>query len=78
MKLLCKIGLHRYQETHRSWRTLALAHLSPLAGSRHVCERCGKVFDDLPYGRMVDSDGRTVNSAEELETTSPGNPDAKT
>ena len=67
MKILCWIGIHKWEVTHHSWRTIALAHISRLCGCRAKCARCQKVFDDLPYGRMVHPITKAVvNSSEEL------------
>lgn len=65
MKLLCLLR-HKWRETHRSYRALYMSQFHPMAGSRFECDRCGKVWDDLPYGVMKDSDGRVVNGPEEL------------
>ncbi len=66
-RLLCYFGWHNWFITQSSWRGLALAHLHTLAGNRAICQRCSKIWDDLPYGRMVHPVTKEiVNTPEEL------------
>lgn len=47
-RLRCALGLHDRRITHvEEDRRSAMAHLSPFAGCRSECVRCGDVWDHL-------------------------------
>lgn len=67
MNWRCLFG-HKWVFLAWSFKTIALGHLSPMAGTRAKCERCGKLHDDLPYGRMRSvTTGKIVNGPDELD-----------
>lgn len=54
MRVICWIIGHDWKVTMLSRsKHLALVHLHPLAGCQAKCQRCNKMWDDLP------NDGRT-------------------
>jgi hypothetical protein len=46
--LLCRVGCHAWEIDALSSRAIWLANLSPLAGTRAHCKRCGAQWDDIP------------------------------
>lgn len=47
-RVLCWLGVHDWEITAWSSRTIWLCHLSRLAGCRAACRWCGKEWDDIP------------------------------
>lgn len=54
-KIICFIIGHEWRITHRdSGKQAALAHLDSMAGTRAICKRCCKIWDDLRPGTLND------------------------
>lgn len=59
--LLCALGRHDRRITHMEEnRHSAMAHLSPFAGCRSECVRCGEVWDHLSIEGRIEFERRGV------------------
>jgi len=59
MNILCRIGIHRYDD-HIKVGQIDLETRELPVESKEVCRRCGKIRNDVKF-RIIDKEVRRIN-----------------